>query len=275
MCLSNAKAAGYGEDMGPVSYLYQWGHVGLWVMGLMLLLPCFYTMIFTSRSMWRVFVDDESQINEEDVVCERLKEKVGTFGDLYGRLVLLDLLTLLVHAMIFVVMDLLFLNGNTFVILRSFPWTRDVEGFTDVVSLAFPSFLSCSFTPETHVFGMAGVYYGCFHKAATLYAASFLALALTVLCTSLVTLMHLLYLVLYVPMPWGRHSLVTSGFKYGDENLFKKEFDLGDLLFLEFSKNYVNGRQYASVFKYIKNYRFNSRSTAIVMEDIVELSESN
>jgi len=255
VCLQYSKAAGYGDAQGPVSQLYSWGHVYLWVVAGLLLAPNVLVLGLTPLSLKAIFLEDDGEVRPRIDICRGMKEQIGKFGSIYGRAILVDALSLVCHGLAYLAVDVLLLNGLVPEVVRAFPCERDMQAFTDAVSLAFPSFLRCDIDPDAHLAGIKGLYYGCFHKTATLYAGAYMLAGVLVMLLSLLTVLHLLYLLVFLSTPYGRRQLVTSGNKYGPEGGFERLLTTGDLMVLEMSKAYLDGRQYEQIFAHLQSTR--------------------
>lgn len=273
VCVMYARAAGHDPENGPVNQLYTWGHVYLWAVAGLLLIPNLMVLCLTPSSLKLIFLDNEGEVRTRESIANNLKQGIGKFDLIYWWAILMDLMSLICNVLCFVMIDMLLLNGMVPDILRGFPWPRDTQAFTDTISLAFPSFLQCNIDPDAHLVGQKGKYYGCFHKTATLYAFAFMLVGVLVLLASLLNLLHLLYVVTYLPTARGRRHLLTSGNKFGLEVGFESRLSLGDLLVLEMSKHYIDAWRYASIFAHLMNHAKDSGEEAADEGDLTHAEE--
>lgn len=248
VCLQYSKAAGYGDGPGSVDYLHSWAPTTIWALVAILLLPRMAMVCASSHKAKAIFLDQFGNARPHHEVYPRLKANLGTFDMLYLKAVCIDVWAMIVQLVVVLTVNLILLPGKVVPILRDFPWHRDAETYTDPISIAFPSFLSCRITPDAHLQGLRGSYYGCYHSMATFYLGLFFVVAIAVLALFVVTFLHLLYLVVYLPTPWGRRHLINRGRVHDHVNGLP--LHLGDLLMLEFGKQYVSGREYADVFNF-------------------------
>lgn len=248
VCLQFSKAAGYSNEQGSVDYLHSWTPSCLWALAAILLLPRLAMVCTSTRKARAIFLDEYGNGRPHEEVYQSLKTNLGTFDKLYLKAICIDVWAFIVQLFVVLAINLILLPGKVIPIIMDIPWHRDVEGYTDPISIAFPSFLSCKITPDAHLQGLRGSYYGCYHSMATFYLGLFFVIAIATVMLFLITFLHLVYLVLYLPSPYGRRHLINRGRRHDEIN--DLPLQLGDLIMLEYGKQYVSGREYADVFKF-------------------------
>ncbi|XP_047476911.1 uncharacterized protein LOC125030716 isoform X3 [Penaeus chinensis] len=277
VCLKFSKAAGYGNEQGSVDYLHSWTPITLWALVAVFLLPRLAMVCTHTRKAKAIFLDEFGNARPHFDVYQKLKINLGTFDKLYLKAICIDAWAIIAQLFVVLSINLILLPGKVIPIIMDFPWHRDVDGYTDPISIAFPSFLSCKITPDAHLQGLRGSYYGCFHSMATVYLGLFFMIAILTASLFVLTFLHLLYLVLYLPSPCGRRHLVNRGRLHDEVN--DLPLRLGDLLMLEYGKHYVNGHEYSDIFKFysssqlINSINESSSSEEDELNDVVVITK--
>ncbi|ROT84511.1 hypothetical protein C7M84_022305 [Penaeus vannamei] len=245
VCLQYSTATGYGDESGSMDYLHSWAPITLWaVVVALLLLPRLAVVCASTSKAKPIFLDQFGNARPHQEVYLRLKANLGTFDGLYLKAVCIAVWAIMAQVFVVLAINVILLPGKVLPILMGFPWHRDVEKYADPISVAFLSFLSCTITSYVHLQSLRRSYYGCYHSMATFYLGLFFVIGIAMLALFTITFLHLLHLVLCLPTPCGRRHLVNRGRIHDEVNGLPLR--PGDLLMLEYGKQYVSGRDATS-----------------------------
>nr|XP_045592742.1 innexin inx2-like [Procambarus clarkii] len=207
----------YVEDDGVRRYLlfYRWISWSFLFLAAVYYIPRKMSKSFDNSRCKKLLEDLAANAHQYERVEAQLVEKAAhymlvnlrTHDGLYWKYLCVNVVALLVD--VFALQFLDFILQGRFIQygIKSYPFDRDPQTFSDYMSQTFPPFASCELSSENQLVNRRTEKFGCHLTIMELYEKVFLALWVWLIVLCLVTCCYIIFLFL-MWLPWVRVLLI-------------------------------------------------------------------